>query len=178
MASGFFERYPVLSMVHQQLSTNGNCAVMTDNFWQAYKPGNGLYYYGFHGGTDLHGSIGTPVFPVRPGRVVYATSWRYNSDIGNAYGNRICVYHDFVYGGNHYKLFTWYCHLNRIYKVRGDLVDINHRIGDLGQTGYVTGPHVHFMLSKVAVITRSNARSVLIDGHDHLVQAVLNERAA
>ena len=46
---------------------------------------------------------------------------------------------------NGYK--TYYGHLNSVYVGVGYTVARGETIGQIGQTGYATGPHVHFMVT-------------------------------
>ncbi len=84
----------------------------------------------FHNGVDYRGSIGDPVYAVASGVVI-------DTGYDNISGNRITIEHPD-------KTRTAYYHLNRIRVRRGQRVIARQRIGDIGRTGRVTGPHLHF----------------------------------
>lgn len=87
-----------------------------------------------HRGVDLRGRVGDPVFAVARGRVV-ESKW---TSLG---GNKIAVRHT-----DH--SISYYLHLNkRLVKV-GQRVKAYQKIGEVGATGRVTGPHLHFGFRK------------------------------
>ena len=84
----------------------------------------------FHSGMDFSANIGTPVYATGDGRVI-KVGWE------SGYGKLIKVDHGFGY-------VTWYAHLNN-YKVRvGQRVVRGEVIGEVGNTGKSTGPHLHY----------------------------------
>jgi murein DD-endopeptidase MepM/ murein hydrolase activator NlpD len=83
-----------------------------------------------HGGVDFPAPAGTPVVAPAPGRVVLAEDLYFS-------GQTVIVDH----GAG---LFTSYFHLSRIGVRPGDLVDAGSALGDVGATGRVTGPHLHW----------------------------------
>jgi peptidoglycan hydrolase-like protein with peptidoglycan-binding domain len=85
----------------------------------------------FHTGVDFAAGYGVPVFAARPGRVRFAA---YDS---GGYGNLVIIRH----GGG---VTSWYAHLNRVRVSAGTWVGQSARIGDVGSTGFSTGPHLHF----------------------------------
>ncbi|MEK7590456.1 MAG: peptidoglycan DD-metalloendopeptidase family protein [Patescibacteria group bacterium] len=89
------------------------------------------YKSGFHNGIDFAAPIGTPVFAARDGKIV-ATG-----DNGRVqYGKFIVIEHD-------NNLSTLYSHLSRQVAAKGSFVKKGDLIGYSGNTGYVTGPHLH-----------------------------------
>ncbi len=85
---------------------------------------------GFHKGLDLVARRGTSVRSTAAGRVVFV-GW------DGGYGNKVKVDH-----GHGFK--TVYAHLDRI-KVRwGEFVKKGQVVGTLGNTGFSTGPHLHY----------------------------------
>ncbi len=97
---------------------------------QAFKP--------LHRALDLARSIGTPIKAADNGFVVIA-GW---SNAG--YGNYVVIDH-----GN--GLQTLYAHLSRIFVKPGDVVTRGAVIGNMGNTGNSTGPHLHFEVIKKGI---------------------------
>lgn len=86
-----------------------------------------------HNGVDLASIIGTPVVAAASGRVIVARSGGYNG----GYGSMIIISHD-------KGIQTVYAHLNAVYVSQGQTVSQGQAIGELGNTGKSTGPHLHF----------------------------------
>ena len=84
----------------------------------------------FHLGVDINGSTGDPVYAAQGGTVIRA-SWF------STYGNCIDIQHP---SG----LVTRYAHLSAYHVSVGDTVSQGQIIADIGATGNVTGPHLHF----------------------------------
>ncbi len=84
----------------------------------------------FHSGMDFSAKIGTDIYATGNGVVTYA-AWK------QGYGNCLVIDHGFGYE-------TLYGHLNK-YKVRvGQKVTRGQVIGEVGNTGKSTGPHLHY----------------------------------
>ena len=92
-------------------------------------------YQTYHRALDLARSVGTPIKAADNGYIVVA-GW---SNVG--YGNYIVIDH-----GN--GLQTLYAHLSRIFVRAGDVVTRGAVIGNMGNTGNSTGPHLHFEVIK------------------------------
>ncbi len=86
-----------------------------------------------HLGYDIQGASGDPVHASNRGRVVLARDLYFS---GNS------VYLDHGLG-----LFTAYFHMSEILVQEGDWVEQGQRIGSVGATGRVTGPHLHWSVS-------------------------------
>lgn len=87
----------------------------------------------WHAGWDIANPIGTAVYAACAGTVV-RRGW--NVVTGRT-GNGLVVSHgDGVY--------TYYGHLNAFRVANGATVSAGQRIADMGATGNVTGPHLHF----------------------------------
>jgi len=96
-----------------------------------------------HHGIDLPNPIGVEVLAAGDGTVIIAQKGFVNEyETITSYGNVIVIDHDFGYNGQH--LYTLYAHLSAILVQKGEHVTAGQRIGLIGNTGQVTGPHVHF----------------------------------
>lgn len=120
----------------------GNTPFATQNP-QVYN-GNG------HRGVDFRASIGTPVKSTGNGVVRFV------------YKDQVCP--NAYYGGkwilidHNNNLSTLYAHLSLIKVAPGQTIKTGQVIGYSGETGYVTGPHLHFTVfaSKAVRITGEN----------------------
>ena len=95
---------------------------------------------GFHPGVDLAGTNGvTPVMAAASGTVVQVVSGCKVGarSCGGRYGNHITIEHS---NGT----MTRYAHLSSTKVKAGQSVSQGQTIGVLGNTGYSTGPHLHF----------------------------------
>jgi len=90
---------------------------------------NGGAYYP-HSGTDIIADKGTPVAAAATGTVVLARQMY-------LYGNAVVVDH----GAG---VFSSYNHLDSIAVTEGQSVTIGDLIGFIGETGFVSGPHLHW----------------------------------
>ncbi len=86
----------------------------------------------FHEGLDLAADYGTPVRAAAAGTVV-AAGW------DGGYGRKIVIDH-----GNGYQ--TWYAHLSRLAVHPGERVYKGEEIAYVGESGFATGPHLHYQV--------------------------------
>lgn len=89
-----------------------------------------LGYERLHGGLDIGGPWGQPIFAAREGVVIM-------SGPNRGYGNTVIVDH-----GNGY--VSLYAHQSTMEVAVGDWVEMGQHIGNVGSTGLSTGPHLHF----------------------------------
>jgi len=103
---------------------------ITSNYGMRKDPISGAL--NFHTGIDLRANTGTTVIAAMDGAVSVVAENR-------LYGKYIIITHD-----NGYK--TLYGHLNAYSVKQGDKVARGKKIGESGNTGYSTGPHLHFTI--------------------------------
>jgi murein DD-endopeptidase MepM/ murein hydrolase activator NlpD len=98
-----------------------------------YKYGikNPRYAAGYHTGDDYASPTGTKVVAVLDGTIAWS------NDAGGAYGKwiglRATTGRDYIY-----------CHLSKRSVSAGATVTAGQKLGEVGATGNVTGPHLHF----------------------------------
>lgn len=83
-----------------------------------------------HSGVDISSPYGSPVQASNSGRIVLA------NDLYFA-GKTMVIDHGLG-------VFTLYCHFSKIFAKRGELIKKGDIIGEIGATGRVTGPHLHW----------------------------------
>ena len=84
----------------------------------------------YHAGTDFGGGVGTPVYAPAHGIVVLA-------ELLQVRGNAILIDHGLG-------LYSGYWHLSEFFVQPGAEVQPGTLIGHIGNTGLVTGPHLHW----------------------------------
>jgi murein DD-endopeptidase MepM/ murein hydrolase activator NlpD len=99
----------------------------------SYKYGikNPRYAAGYHTGDDYASPTGTKVVAVLGGTIAWS------NDNGGAYGKWIGLR---ATNGRDYV----YCHLSKRSVSTGATVVAGQKLGEVGATGNVTGPHLHF----------------------------------
>ncbi|HUO56088.1 MAG TPA: peptidoglycan DD-metalloendopeptidase family protein [Candidatus Paceibacterota bacterium] len=104
-------------------------------FADAHAP---LYSGHGHDGLDIAAPIGTPVMAALAGTVIgTGNTDAVKSCVGGSFGKWVMIQHD---NG----LNTMYAHLSQINVSQGDQIATGQVIGYSGETGYATGPHLHF----------------------------------
>ncbi|OGJ63143.1 hypothetical protein A3C52_03850 [Candidatus Peribacteria bacterium RIFCSPHIGHO2_02_FULL_51_15] len=101
---------------------------------------------GSHVGVDIRTPVGTPVVSIGNG-VVEKTAL-----LENGYGHYIVIRHPNVPDpdapGKTTTLYSIYGHMDQILVIEGQIVHKGEQIGTSGQTGFATGPHLHFQVDK------------------------------
>ena len=98
-----------------------------------------LGYSRLHGGLDIGGRMGQPIWAAKEGVVIMAR-------VNGGYGNTIIIDH-----GNGYA--TLYGHQSSFMVSEGDYVETGQHIGNVGSTGLSTGPHLHFEIRVDGTVT-------------------------
>ena len=101
---------------------------VTSGFAMRFHPV--LHKWKAHLGTDYGAAMGTPVRAVGDGVVQFAGEQ-------NGFGNVVIVKHNNTDE-------TLYAHLSRINVRPGQAITQGQHVGAVGQTGWATGPHLHF----------------------------------
>lgn len=103
-----------------------------------------LFYSEPHTGIDVPAPKGTPILAAGPGTVVWAGYGLYflRQQDQDPYGIAVAIKHDFGHQGR--SLYTIYGHMDETYVYRGQHVNTGEQIGVVGETGRVSGPHLHF----------------------------------
>jgi murein DD-endopeptidase MepM/ murein hydrolase activator NlpD len=109
-----------------------------------YRYGGEFFQDVVHTGVDIPAPKGTPVLAAGPGTVVWAGYGVYRGgyDPTDPYGLAVTIRHDFGYQNQ--VLYTVYGHLDEIDVAEGQHVETGDVLGLVGETGRVTGPHLHF----------------------------------
>lgn len=108
-----------------------------------------------HTGIDIGGAVGEPIYAAADGTVI-------RSGFQIEAGNNVIIKHnidgkDFV---------TFYGHMKETPLVKvGDKVTVNTKLGYLGATGNVTGPHVHF---EIQVDTKTNNHDKAVNPREYI----------
>jgi len=117
----------------------------------------------FHEGMDFSANIGTPVYATGNG-VVTKAGWQ------SGYGKIIKIDHGYGYE-------TWYAHLNDMDVRVGQKVVRGQVIGEVGNTGKSTGPHLHYEVHvKGRVVNPVNYyfMDLNADDYDKMIQMAEN----
>ncbi len=122
----------------------GNTPFSTANP-QVYKGSSGE-----HNGIDFRASVGTPIKAAASG--VVSHTFTTASRIKCGYGNRVSVEHS---NG----LTTLYAHMSLNTVKIGDRVERGQVVGYSGNTGFTTGPHLHFGVYATQGFQVANSRS-------------------
>ena len=92
-------------------------------------------YHFFHRAIDLKEPFGSSVYAIGGGKVKEVIYSHFG------YGNHVIVAHSLG-------LESLYAHFGRVFVEKGDEVDENTILGEIGMTGWTTGPHLHLEITK------------------------------
>lgn len=84
-----------------------------------------------HKGVDIAARVGEPILAPARGRVVFS------GNRGNGYGNMVEIDHGYGY-------VTRFAHASRLLVRSGQTVSRGTTIAEVGATGLVSGPHLHY----------------------------------
>jgi murein DD-endopeptidase MepM/ murein hydrolase activator NlpD len=84
----------------------------------------------YHEGLDISAPTGTPIYATANGTIRYAGKM-------SGYGNLVKIDHKYGYS-------TRYGHMSKILVRNGQTVKKGEKIGEVGNTGISTAPHIHY----------------------------------
>ena len=87
---------------------------------------------GYHSGTDFRADVGTPLLACNDGKIVLVKDRFYS-------GGSVVIDHG-------HGVYSCYFHMSRFDVKQGTLIKKGDVIGLSGDTGRVTGPHLHFAM--------------------------------
>lgn len=131
--AGPFANSPADEPVEIAVLTNKDIQVITETTFRFpidESQGYSQSFNTFHPGVDIRAHRGTPTYPIANGKVIEVDYeiW--------AYGHKVVIEHE-------HGLISLYAHLDEINVKIGDQVTKNTAIGNIGLTGWTTGPHLH-----------------------------------
>jgi murein DD-endopeptidase MepM/ murein hydrolase activator NlpD len=110
------------------------------------------YRYGYifpggdtvHTGIDISAPLGTPIFAAASGTITWAghNFVEKSGTFQDPYGLAVAIRHDFGFEGK--RITTIYAHMGRSDVKLGQYVTEGEQLGVVGNTGFTTGPHLHF----------------------------------
>ena len=110
-----------------------------------------VYNGGGHNGIDFRASLGAPIKAAQAGVIKGVGDTDRNCN-GVSYGKWVLIEHP-------NNLTTLYAHLSLIKVSAGQNVETGEIIGYNGETGYTTGPHLHFTVFATPGVKISQIRS-------------------
>lgn len=87
----------------------------------------------YHTGIDIAANVGTKIIASMEGEVILVSS-------KGDYGNHVKIKNG--------EVTTMYAHCSKIYINEGDKIKQGQEIAEVGATGNVTGPHLHFEIKR------------------------------
>jgi murein DD-endopeptidase MepM/ murein hydrolase activator NlpD len=98
----------------------------TKRFYNSHRKGKP------HGGVDLRGKVGFPIYAIQNGTVVLSERMFFEG-----------IFTVIDHGS---KMFSLYMHQSKTLVKEGDVIKKGTKIGEIGSTGISTGPHLHLGL--------------------------------
>lgn len=91
----------------------------------------------FHPGVDFAAPVGTPIHAIADGEVVWAGGGK------EGRSGQLVIIHHVINGQD---VWSWYGHMytNGVYVSAGERVSAGQVIAGVGDSGFSTGPHLHF----------------------------------
>ncbi len=126
-----------------------NC--ITQYFGNTPFAQSGHYNGKAHNGLDFRADVGTPVLAAKEG-IVRAIGDTDRACRGASYGKWVLIEHP-------NNISTLYAHLSTIQVKEGKSVGREAQIGFSGNTGYATGPHLHFTVFATQAVQIKTIRS-------------------
>ena len=124
---------------------------VTQNFGEtSFAKNTDVYGNKTHNGIDLRASVGTPILAADDG-VVKSTGNSDNICPGGSYGRWVLIEHPS-------RLTTLYAHLSLVRASAGQEVKRGQIIGYSGDSGYTTGPHLHFTVYDARTVELRKSR--------------------
>lgn len=139
--SGYYPSFSIPPIKHAEVSAEPNeqsQEITASSFPQPVilpHPGYlSTKFSRFHPGVDIANTLGTPISPITQGIVeeVVISFW--------GYGNHVVVSHT-----NSFK--SLYGHLGKIFAKKGQEVTTDDILGEVGMTGFSSGPHTHLEIT-------------------------------
>lgn len=93
-----------------------------------------------HAGTDFAVAVGTPITSVSEGTVLRTATSGEDGALKHHTGKGVVIDHGEI-NGDH--MYSYYGHLDEVQVEEGDTVEAGTQIGESGNTGNSTGPHLH-----------------------------------
>lgn len=91
-------------------------------------------YSTYHPGVDIATGLGMPIHAINPG-VIDEVNFGFFG-----YGNHIIISHP-----NGFR--SLYAHMGRVYVQKGQSIDTSNILGEVGMTGFTSGPHTHLEIT-------------------------------
>ena len=124
---------------------------VTQNFGEtSFAKNTDVYGNKTHNGIDLRASVGTPILAADDG-VIKSTGNSDNVCPGGSYGRWVLIEHPS-------RLTTLYAHLSLVRASAGQEVKRGQIIGYSGDSGYTTGPHLHFTVYDARTVELRKSR--------------------